>query len=52
MRELVTVAHVPSDSINEGFITAANTIGLSVVLLTDCAQLHREHFTQSDLASC
>lgn len=51
MRELIVIAHVPTDSVNEGFIPAAQALGLSVVLLTDCAQSHREHFAQPGLAA-
>ncbi|MBC7859856.1 MAG: ATP-grasp domain-containing protein [Burkholderiaceae bacterium] len=51
MRELIILAHVPTDSINEGFIPAAQRLGLSVVLLTDHADAHRRHFSQAELAA-
>lgn len=50
MKELIVLAHVPTDSINDGFIPAARRLGLSVVLLTDQADAHREHFSQTGLA--
>jgi len=49
MRELIINAHVPTDSVNEGFIPAAKSLGFSVILLTDCAQDHREHFAKQGL---
>ena len=49
MRELIVVAHVPTDSINEGFIPAAKELGLSIILLTDCAEAFREHYSQAGL---
>lgn len=52
MREIIINAHVPTDSVNEGFIPAAKSLGLSVILLTDCAQAHREHFAKQDLLAC
>lgn len=52
MREVIINAHVPTDSVNEGFIPAAKSLGLSVILLTDCAQAHREHFAKQDLQGC
>lgn len=52
MRELIINAHVPTDSVNQGFIPAAKSLGLSVILLTDCAQAHREHFAKQDLLAC
>lgn len=51
MREIIVIAHVPTDSVNEGFIPAAKALGLHVVLLTDCAHAHREHFSQSGLSA-
>lgn len=50
MKEIIIIAHIATDSVNEGFIPAAKTLGLHVVLLTDCAPQHREHFTQPDMA--
>ncbi|HZV98569.1 MAG TPA: ATP-grasp domain-containing protein [Methylophilaceae bacterium] len=51
MRELIIIAHVPTDAINEGFMPAAKALGLSIILLTDCAQTHREHFVQAGLVA-
>jgi biotin carboxylase len=51
MKELIVLAHVPTDSINDGFIPAAQRLGLSVVLLTDQADAHRRHFGQPGLAA-
>lgn len=51
MREIIVIAHVPTDSVNDGFIPAAQALGLHVVLLTDCAHAHREHFSQSGLSA-
>jgi biotin carboxylase len=49
MQELIMLAHVPTDSVNEGFIPAAAKLGHPVVLLTDHAEAHRQHFGQADL---
>lgn len=51
MRELIILAHVPTDSINDGFIPAAQGLGLSVVLLTDHADAHQQYFNQAGLAA-
>lgn len=51
MNEIVIVAHIATDSVNEGFVPAAKALGLHVVLLTDCAPQHREHFSQPNLAA-
>ena len=51
MQELIILAHVPTDSINDGFIPAARRLGLSVVLLTDHAEAHQQHFNQAGLAA-
>ncbi|KVW93317.1 ATP-grasp domain-containing protein [Thiobacillus denitrificans] len=51
MREIVILAHVPTDSVNVGFIPAAQRLGLSVVLLTDHAETHRHYFSQAGLAA-
>jgi biotin carboxylase len=51
MKELIILAHVPTDSINDGFIPAAQRLGLSVVLLTDHAEAHRQHFGQTGLTA-
>lgn len=51
MRELILLAHVPTDSVNDGFIPAAQRLGLSVVLLTDHAEAHRHYFSQAGLAA-
>ncbi len=49
MQELIIVTHVITDSVNVGFIPAAQRLGLSVVLLTDNAEAHRKYFSQSGL---
>lgn len=51
MREIIICAHVPTDSVNEGFIPAAKSLGLSIILLTDCAQAHREHYSRQGIAA-
>lgn len=51
MKELIILAHVPTDSINDGFIPAAQGLGLSVVLLTDHADAHQHYFNQAGLAA-
>lgn len=51
MRELIILAHVPTDSINDGFLPAAQRLGLSVVLLTDHAEEHRQYFAKAGLAA-
>jgi biotin carboxylase len=51
MRDIVILAHVPTDSVNVGFIPAAQRLGLSVVLLTDHAEAHRQYFSQAGLAA-
>lgn len=51
MRELILLAHVPTAPVNDGFLPAAKALGLSVVLLTDCADAHRAHFAQAGLAA-
>lgn len=45
MQELIVLAHVSTDAVNEGFLPAARALGLRVVLLTDCADAHRMHFS-------
>lgn len=49
MSELILLAHVPTDSVNEGFLPAARALGLPVVLLTDQAEAHRQHFGGGEL---
>ncbi|RJG17750.1 ATP-grasp domain-containing protein [Massilia cavernae] len=51
MQELIILGHVPTDSVNDGFIPAAQQLGLSVVLLTDHAEAHRQYFNQDGLAA-
>lgn len=48
-QELILLAHVPTESVNDGFLPAARRLGLSPVLLTDQAEAHRQHFSQSGL---
>jgi hypothetical protein len=49
MKNLIVLTHVPTDSVNEGFLPAAKSLGLSVTLLTDCTDAHRAHFGKSGL---
>ena len=49
MQDLIILAHVPTDSVNLGFLPAAKALGLNVVLLTDHADAHRKHFNQAGL---
>lgn len=49
MRTLILLAHVPTAPVNEGFLPAAKALGLSVLLLTDCAEAHRAHFARPGL---
>ncbi|MEW5790976.1 MAG: ATP-grasp domain-containing protein [Pseudomonadota bacterium] len=49
MQELILITHVPTPSVNEGFLPAARALGLPVVLLTDHAEAHRQHFSQPGL---
>lgn len=49
MRELIILTHVATDSVNDGFIPAAQRLGLSIVVLTDHAEAHRQHFNQAGL---
>ena len=51
MRALILLAHVPTDSVNDGFIPAAHRRDLPVVLLTDHAEAHRQHFSRPGLAA-
>ena len=51
MQNLIVLAHVPTDSVNEGFLPAAKALGLSVTLLTDCADAHRAYFAKSGLSA-
>ncbi|MCC7007008.1 MAG: siderophore biosynthesis protein [Ottowia sp.] len=47
---MIISAHVPSDSVTEGVIPAAQALGLSVILLTDCVHAHHVHFSKSKSA--
>lgn len=49
MAKLVLLAHVPTESVNEGFLPAARRLGLSVTLLTDHAEAHRRYFAAPGL---
>lgn len=49
MQELILISHVVNASVNEGFLPAARKLGLRVVLLSDCAEQHRHHFSQVGL---
>lgn len=51
MKELIILTHTLTDSMSQGFVPAAKALGLGVVLLTDCADAHREHFEQGGLAA-
>ncbi len=48
-QELILLAHVSTESVNDGFLPAARHLGLAPVLLTDQAEAHRQHFSQSGL---
>lgn len=48
-QELILLTHVPTESVNDGFLPAARNLGLSPVLLTDQAEAHRQHFSQNGL---
>jgi biotin carboxylase len=50
MKELVILAHVPTDAINDGFIPAARRLGLRIVVVTDHADAHRRHFSRNGVA--
>lgn len=49
MKELILISHVVNASVSEGFLPAARKLGLRVVLLTDCAEQQRQHFSQQGL---
>jgi len=49
MQEIIMLAHVLTDSVNEGFIPAASQLGYSVIVLTDHAEAHRNYFGQAGL---
>lgn len=49
MANLVLLAHVPTESVNEGFLPAARRLGLAVTLLTDHVESHRRHFAAPNL---
>ncbi len=46
---LVLLAHVPTDAVNHGFLPAAHRLGRRVVIVTDQAAAHHQHFSQPDL---
>lgn len=52
MPDLIILAHVPTESVNEGFLPAAKRLGLSVTLLTDHAEDHRRCFARMNLPAC
>lgn len=49
MQNLIVLAHTPTESVNNGFLPAAMSLGLSVTLLTDCADAHRAYFAKDGL---
>lgn len=49
MKELILLAHVPTDAVNSGFLPAADRLGLKVVLLTDQPDAHRHYFQDRQL---
>jgi hypothetical protein len=49
MQELLVLAHVLTPAVNDGFLPAAKSLGLSVTLVTDCADAHRAHFARAGL---
>ncbi|MDX1464081.1 MAG: hypothetical protein R3215_00075 [Halomonas sp.] len=48
---IIFVAHVVTEVLNEGFLTAARELGLDPVIVTDLPSDHRRHFAQEDLAA-
>lgn len=51
MKELILISHVVNTSVNEGFLPAACQLGLRVIMLTDCAEQQRHHFSQQNLSA-
>jgi biotin carboxylase len=50
MRDTVLfLAHVPTEALNRGFLPAAQSMGLKVILLTDQAATHHHYFSQPGL---
>ncbi|MCL7750272.1 ATP-grasp domain-containing protein [Guyparkeria hydrothermalis] len=48
---IVFVAHVVTETLNEGFLIAARELGLDPVIVTDLPGDHRRHFSQEGLAA-
>ena len=46
---LLFLAHVPTESLNRGFLPAAQSMGMKVILLTDQASAHHHYFSQPGL---
>jgi len=44
-------AHVPTEALNRGFLPAAQSMGLKVILLTDQASAHHHYFSQPGLSA-
>lgn len=51
MKELILISHVVNPSLSEGFLPAARKLGLRIVVLTDCAEQQRHHFSQQELSA-
>lgn len=49
MKEIIIISHVLNDSVTQGFIPAAQKMGLATVLVTDYPEAHRAYFAQDDL---
>ncbi|GGO84103.1 carboxylate--amine ligase [Marinobacterium nitratireducens] len=47
--QIVFIAHVVTEVLNEGFLPAARALGLDPVIVTDLAAEHRRHFAEEDL---
>ena len=52
MPNLILLAHVLTDAVNEGFLPAARRLGLHVTLLTDHAEAHRRYFSFEHRPAC
>lgn len=46
---LLFLAHVPTEALNRGFLPAAHSLGLKVILLTDQASAHNHYFSHPGL---
>jgi biotin carboxylase len=44
--QIIFIAHLVTEVLNEGFLPAARALGLSPVIVTDLAREHRQHFAE------